>query len=70
MGERWLCKPEVVGSIPISSTKVARAARELGSSSAAGPKRGPDEPRASGSSGWPDPKIQETSTDVSLVSDN
>ena len=20
MGERWLCKPEVVGSIPISST--------------------------------------------------
>ena len=21
MGERWLCKPEVVGSIPISSTE-------------------------------------------------
>jgi hypothetical protein len=21
LGERWLCKPEVVGSIPISSTK-------------------------------------------------
>jgi hypothetical protein len=21
LGERWLCKPEVIGSIPISSTK-------------------------------------------------
>lgn len=21
MGERWLCKPEVIGSIPFSSTK-------------------------------------------------
>jgi hypothetical protein len=24
LGERWLCKPEVVGSIPISSTDSAR----------------------------------------------
>jgi hypothetical protein len=24
LGERWLCKPEVVGSIPISSTKLAQ----------------------------------------------
>ena len=22
MGERWLCKPEVTGSIPVGSTKV------------------------------------------------
>ena len=27
LGERGLCKPEVVGSIPISSTKVFRARR-------------------------------------------
>ncbi len=26
LGERGLCKPEVVGSIPISSTRVSRAA--------------------------------------------
>jgi hypothetical protein len=29
LGERGLCKPEVVGSIPISSTEKKRAAREL-----------------------------------------
>ena len=22
MGERWLCKPEVIGSIPFSSTRL------------------------------------------------
>ena len=28
LGERWPCKPEVVGSIPISSTGVCRVRRE------------------------------------------
>jgi hypothetical protein len=44
LGERGLCKPEVVGSIPISSTKVSREAmprEELlyHSSRVAGPKQ-------------------------------
>jgi hypothetical protein len=30
LGERWLCKPEVVGSIPISSTRVARPKQDFG----------------------------------------
>ena len=34
LGERWLCKPEVIGSIPFGSTKMSqrafRAARERG----------------------------------------
>ncbi len=27
MGERWLCKPEVIGSIPFSSTEPKRLCR-------------------------------------------
>ncbi len=29
MGERWLCKPEVVGSIPIGSTKISEQVLDL-----------------------------------------